>query len=204
MRRPYSLTKRLLRPITSYSPSGVAARDVAGAQRVDRLAERQVGRAVRVAHHHVGSAVDQFADVGSGHPSSGSSVNEPPGIGRPIEAGCDCGEFRWQVGHSGGRLGGAVHDEQLPARCAAPSCGEAAHAVGWQPAAGLGDVAQIGQVDAVEADPLEQLEGVGHAGERRCRGAGGTASQNSSSTTERSVRMSPAPRSRWLWITERP
>ena len=44
-------------------PVGRAPSDVARAQRVDRLAERQVGRAVRVAHHHVRALVHQFAHV---------------------------------------------------------------------------------------------------------------------------------------------
>ena len=44
-------------------PVGAAAGDVAGVQGVDGLAERQVGGPVRVAHHHVGPAVDQLADI---------------------------------------------------------------------------------------------------------------------------------------------
>ena len=41
----------------------VPARDVPGAQHIDGRPERQVGRLVCVTHHHVGSAVDEFAHL---------------------------------------------------------------------------------------------------------------------------------------------
>ena len=45
-------------------PVGCPARDVAGVQGVDGLAQRKVGAAVRVAHHDVRPAIDELADIG--------------------------------------------------------------------------------------------------------------------------------------------
>ncbi len=143
---------------------GAASRDVARAQRLDRLAERQVVEAVRVAHHHVGAAVDELADVVVGPTfqwldRERSAADRPADCIRPGQH-----EFWWQKGHSGGRLGCAVHHEQLETLILR-EFGESAHALRWHSAAGLRHVAQVGQARGVEANALEQFEGVRHARE---------------------------------------
>ena len=47
-----------------------------------------------------------------------------------------------------------------------PSAAKLRTRSGEQSPAGLGDVAQIGQIGPFEADPLEHVECVGHPGER--------------------------------------
>ena len=71
MRRPYILTNRLLRPSTSYSPFGcLRAMSPVRSSSTRRPRVRSSG-ARGVAHHDVGSAVDQFADaVGCRRPSA--------------------------------------------------------------------------------------------------------------------------------------
>ncbi len=92
---------------------GSAPGQVAGAQLRHLLAEPEVGRAAGVAHHHVGAGVDQLADaglVGLGH---GFEAERAAGHGHPDRGGPGRGELRRQVRHARGRLGLAVHDEQL-------------------------------------------------------------------------------------------
>ena len=108
-------------------PVGCATGDVTGAQGVDGLAQRQVRGAVCVAHHHVGPVVHQLADVGI-RPSVERLDAEGAAGDRPADRrGARLREIRRQVGHSGGRLRRAVHDEQLPALAFAER-GDAAHA----------------------------------------------------------------------------
>ena len=78
--------------------------------------------------------------------------------------------------------------------CARAELGEAAHPLGVDPSAGLGDVAQRREVEPLEAGAVEELERVGHAGERRGAGARAARSQKHASATERSVSTSGAPR----------
>lgn len=76
------------------------------------------------------------------------------------------GEVRGEGGHAGGGLGLAVHHEQvepalLTERDPAPDRRRV------HPAPGLGEQAQPGQVPRGEARCVEQVERVGHPGERR-------------------------------------
>ena len=80
--------------------------------------------------------------------------------------GCVGGQARRQDGHSRRRLRLAVHDDEVPAAPLA-ELGEAADLVGRQPAARLGDGPQRRQVQLGEARPVEQVEGVRDARERR-------------------------------------
>ncbi len=146
-------------------PVGRAARDITGVQGVDGLAKRQIRGTVRVAHHDIGAVVHQLADVGIRPSVERLEGERPAGIGLPIDAGSRLREIWGQVSHSGGGFRRAVHHEQLPALALAER-GEAAHAFWCKPPTRLGDVPQIGQIDVVEADPIEHLEGVGHTGER--------------------------------------
>ena len=78
-------------------PVGVSARDVSGMQCVDGLAERQVRRTVRVAHHHVRPVEDQLTDVGIG-PSLQRLEGEGAAGDRPADrAGVRLRELWWQV-----------------------------------------------------------------------------------------------------------
>ncbi len=61
--QPVHLDETAAAPDQFVQPIGVAPGDVAGMQRVDGVAERQVVGPVRIAHHHVGAAVHQLADV---------------------------------------------------------------------------------------------------------------------------------------------
>ena len=100
------------------------------------------------------------------------------------------GELRRQVRHPGRRLGLAVHHEEFPAAAAA-QLGVVADRVRRQAAAGLGDVAQAGQLHVLEPDPLQQVEGVRDRREGR-RPRRRKRSQKHGSTTERPVRTSGA------------
>ena len=140
-----------------------------GHQREDGLFE-VVGRGLGVPEHHVRPVVDQLPDLGvrgPGERSLGQRLDgeRAAGDGDADGAGRGLGEQRRQVGHPGGGLGLAVHDEELPAPHA-PEAGVAAHVLGREPSPGLGEVAQVRQVQVGEPDPVEQLEGVGHAGQR--------------------------------------
>ncbi|NCL74323.1 hypothetical protein AIIKEEIJ_01766 [Rhodococcus sp. YH1] len=137
--------------------------EVTGAQFVDDTPEGQLGRVGGIAEHDVGPGVDEFAGTvaGLGH---GVDAEGAAGNGDADRAGVLRGEVRGQVGHAGGGLGLAVHDEELPP-VAPAEVDIAADAVGVETAAGLGDVAQVRQVHVGEADAVEQVEGVRHARE---------------------------------------
>ena len=167
--------------------------EVAGAQLGELGPAGEVGDALGVAHHHVRPGVDELADVlvGVGR-RRGSSRKCPPGTGMPIGVGRGRGEVRREVGHPGGGLGLPVHDEQVPA-ARAPELGVAADLVGRHPAAGLGDVAQVGQVAVGEA--AARRAGRTCTARRRSwwRRLGAARSQKHSSATERSVSTTEAP-----------
>ncbi len=74
------------------------------------------------------------------------------------------GQLRGQIRHASRRLGLPVHHEQVPPLPSAAQ-GPAANVVGRQLAAGLGEEPQRRPGRVREADPLEQGEGVGHAGQ---------------------------------------
>ena len=61
-------------------PGVVLPGQVAGAQLAELGAEREVGHAVGVAHHHVRAGVDELADAVGVPPSTGSMRSAPPGI----------------------------------------------------------------------------------------------------------------------------
>ncbi len=116
---------------------------------------------MRVAHHHVGAAVDQLAHIVVG-PAVERLDRERPAADRAADrVGARQCEFRWQIGHSGCRLGRPIHHEQVEA-AALRQFGESAHALGRHSAAGLRDVPQVAQIGGLEADTLEQFEGIGH------------------------------------------
>ena len=166
--QPVHLDETAAAPDHFVQAIGAAAGDVSGVQRFDGLAERQVGGPVCVAHHHVGAAVDQLADVVV-VPRVARFDRERSAGDRPADRGrVRRGELRWQIGHSGGGLGRPIHHEQVPA-LSLPEFGESPHALGRHPAAGLRDVPQVRQIEGLCADTLEQFERVGHACERRAR-----------------------------------
>ena len=143
--------------------------DVAGAQLVHRAAQRQVGGALGVPEHHVVPAIDQLTDLRLARPGQRSLGQRLDGEGAAGDRDADRlgsvgGQQRRQPGHPGGRLGGAVHHHEVPA-AALSEQGVAADGLGSHPPTGLGDPAQRGQVHLGEADPVEQLERVGHARE---------------------------------------
>ena len=145
------------------------AADVTGPQGGHGAAEGQVGRGLGVPQHHVGPVVDELADLGVVRPRErplGERLDgERPARDRDADgAGGVEGQQRRQPGHPGGRLGLAVHHEQVPPALAAQR-GPAAYVVRGEAAAGLGEVAQVREVHVGEADPVEELEGVGHAGQ---------------------------------------
>ena len=143
-----------------------AAGEVARAELLDLGAAAEVLGALRVAHHHVGAAVDELAHaVGVGL----VDLERAPGDRHADRVGVGGGQRRRQVGHARRGLGLPVHHEQVEP--APPSeLGQVADALGGHPAARLGEVAQRGERHVVEADAVEQVEGVGHA--RQARGAG--------------------------------
>ena len=71
-------------------PVGCAARDVTRVQGVDRLAQRQIRWAVRVAHHDVRPVVHQLADVGIGPSVERLDGEGATGDGSADRCGCDC------------------------------------------------------------------------------------------------------------------
>ena len=81
------------------------------------------------------------------------------------------GEVRREVGHPRGRLGRAVHHDEVPAAAAAEAA-PAAYGVGVEAPAGLGHLAQRRQVAVLEAAGRQQVEGVRDPGEGGGAGAG--------------------------------
>ena len=141
---------------------GALSAEVAGAQ-LDQLgAASQVGALLGVAHHHVGSGVDELADVvgeTGREPRHRLDAQRPAGHRhadgvRPFEH-----QVGGKVGHPGGRLGLAVHHVEVPP-AAPPELGEAPQHVGRRTASRLGDPAQPRQLPLGEAGRLEQVEGV--------------------------------------------
>ncbi len=89
----------------------VPAGEVSGAKFVHLAPEREVLRALGVAQHDVRAGVDQFTIREAVHRL------DPEGAARHRDADrlrLLSGQVRWQVGHAGGSLGGAVHDEEVP------------------------------------------------------------------------------------------
>ncbi len=131
------------------------AAEVTGVQAVDGASEGEVGRVVGVTEHDVRAGVDDLpvddVDVASRHRDA-----DRAGV-----LGCT---VRRKVGHARGRLGLAVHDEQVPSP-ATTQLGEGDHAVGVDAPPGLGDGAQVWKVEIGEPPPLEEVERVRHAGE---------------------------------------
>ena len=131
-------------PTHDLEPVGRPTDEVAGAQLLDLAAEGQVGRALGVAEHHVVAAEHQLADglgraarradradralavaetrdapsgrchAGTGR-RRGRTSKEPPGTGSPSRVGVAQDPVRGEHGHPGGRLGGAVHEEEVEA-----------------------------------------------------------------------------------------
>ena len=81
------------------------------------------------------------------------------------------GEGGRQPRHPGRGLGLAVHHDEVPAMVATDAR-PASYGLGSEAAAGLGDVAQRGQVALLEPARSEELEGVRHTGEARRPGGG--------------------------------
>jgi hypothetical protein len=126
------------------------AAEVTGVQALDGSPQREVGGAVGVAEHDVRPAVDDLAV---------DDLEGPAGHGHTDRGGVLGGEVGGQVGHPRGRLGLAVHDEQVEAPLA-PEGGQLDDALRVHPAAGLRDGAQVREVHRGETDAVEQLEGV--------------------------------------------
>ncbi len=140
--QPVHLDETAAAPDHFVQPIGAAAGDVSGVQRFDGLAERQVGRPMCVAHHHVGAAVHQLADAFV-IPRVARFDRERSAGDRPADRGrVRRGELRWKIGHSGGGFRRPIHHEQVPALLSA-QVGESPHTLRWHPAAGLGDVPQM-------------------------------------------------------------
>ena len=119
-----------------------------------------------VAHHDVGSPVDQFAGavvlpVVERFDREVAARDRDADRVRPAAR-----QVWWEVGHSGRCLGGAVHHEQPPAVLFCDG-GELLHSIWRHLSARLRDVPQVRKAHGGEAGPLEQLECVGNAGERR-------------------------------------
>ena len=133
------------------------AAEVAGVQALDRAAPREVGRLVRVAEHDVRPGVDDLAV---------EDLEVAAGDGDTDGARVLGSQVGGQVRHPRGRLGLAVHDEQVPAALA-PERGQLDDAGRVHPAAGLGDRAQVGEGHRGEPDAVEQVEGVGDTGQGR-------------------------------------
>jgi hypothetical protein len=131
------------------------AAEVTGVQALDGSPQREVGGAVGVAEHDVRPAVDDLAV---------DDLEGPAGHGHADRGGVLGGEVGGQVGHPRGRLGLAVHDEQVEAPLA-PEGGQLDDTVRVHPAAGLRDGAQVREVHRGETDAVEQLEGVGDPGQ---------------------------------------
>ena len=92
----------------------VVAAEIARGQLVDGRAERQVVLGGGVAEHDVVAAVHELPDA-IGHSLDGPQLQVPAGD-RPADGPrVAAGERGRQVGHAGGRLGLAVHHEQLDA-----------------------------------------------------------------------------------------
>ena len=106
-RPPRTARRRAARPMSPVRSS------------VDGAPEGQVGRRLGVAEHHVRAVVDQLA-ARSGRSRPPAGLERAPGIGTPTGAGCGRGQLRRQVGHPGGRLGLAVHDEEVASPALAP------------------------------------------------------------------------------------
>ena len=143
---------------------GVPGREVAGVQRIDVAAAREVGGALGVPEHDVGPAVDDLADVGLVPVADQLDVTArqraADGV-RPLEH-----LVRGERRDACGRLGLAVHHVQLVALGAA-ELGVVADAVGREASAGERHMAQVRQLLPGEADPVEQVERVRNAGECR-------------------------------------
>ena len=135
--------------------------EVAGAELGDAPALSEVLGGLGVAEHDVGACVDELAMLQAGN---GVEAECASGDGDADGAGDRGREFRRQVCHPGGGLRLAVHHEQIPALAAAES-GVVLHHLRCEPAAGLGDVAQAGQIHVREPHTFQQLEGVGNGRE---------------------------------------
>ena len=145
------------------------AGEVAGAQLGRHAGEGEVGGLLGVAEHHVGAGVDELPDAGP--VVDGLVEVQVPAGDRDADAvGVVLGEVRRQPRHPGRGLGGAVHHHEVPP-AAATGAAPAAHVLGREPAAGLGDPSQRRQVAVLEAAGGQQVEGVRHAGEAGHAGA---------------------------------
>ena len=138
--------------------------EVAGPQFARQsVPEREVLGGLCIPQHDVRPRIYELASpvrgVGQGLESEGSAGNRPPDGVR-----MGGGEIWWQVGHPGCGLGLPVHDEQVPTAASA-EFGVASNALWGQPTAGLSDVAQVGQIQLIEPDAVEQIEGVRHSRE---------------------------------------
>ncbi len=134
--------------------------DVAGVQVLGGAAPCEVRGVFGVAEHDVRARVDQLTGVPARPVGVGLQVEGAAGYGDADRFGAGRGEVRGQVGHARCRLGLAVHHVQVPA-VAPPQLRVADDPFGGESAACLGDAAQVGQAQLGEADPVEQVEGVG-------------------------------------------
>ena len=126
-----------------------------------RPAERQVLRSGGVAEHHVLAGVDELADL-----LVAVDAEAAAGDGDADALGAFGGEVGRQVRHPRGRLGLAVHHDEVEAALPAEP-GVAADGVGVQPAARLRHRPERRQLTIGEPRGVEQVEDVGHPGERR-------------------------------------
>ena len=145
---------------------GVEPAEVAGRQLVERGAGGEVGVLDGVAEHDVVAAVDQLADA-VGLAVDRAQLQVTAGDRHADGARVGGREVRREVRHPGRGLGLAVHDEELDAAPRLAAGVPAGDGVGGQPTAGDGQEPQRRHVDALRSRPLEELEGVGHAGDVR-------------------------------------
>ena len=136
---------------------------VAGAELRNGPARGEVRRAFGIAKHDVGAAVDKFAVL---QPRHGVDPERAAGHRDTHRARHLGRQFRRQVCHPCRRFGLAVHHEKFPAAAAA-EFGVFPHRFRPQPAPGLGDVAQAGQIHVRKPDPFQQFKGVRNGREGR-------------------------------------
>ncbi len=138
--------------------------EVAGPQLTQFGALGEVSRCARVAHHHVGPGVDKLADRRVGHVVDRLEAQTAAGDRDADRRRMALGEHGREVSHPGGGLGLPVHDEEVPA-APLPQLQVLRDPLGCKLAAGLGDVAEPGQLPVGEPGGVEQVEGVWHSGE---------------------------------------
>ncbi len=134
-----------------------------------RPAHTQLGRRLRISEHDVPAVVHELTGVGVVHPVHLLDGERATGNRSSDRAGMGQRALRWQVRHPRRRLGRPIHHDQVEA-VALTQLAVAPDVVGSHSPTCLRHVAQARHEHLGEADPVQQLERVRNAGERRRAG----------------------------------